>query len=515
MTIDDAHRKSQSKFRTFFGIAFLAVAAMLVQGYHPGAEDDAVYLAGIHSDLKPALFPFDAQFFRVQLQASIYDHAMAASVRCLHLPVNVVMFCWQFAALCLVLYACLRLARRLFAVEAARWAGTALVATLFALPVAGTALFVIDPQLHPRTLATGLILLAAECVLVDWPLLAAPLLLLAALLHPLMGAFGISFCFFLWIQKFGNLSAASSPAVLAGFCGTNQIPPTGPAVKQRPLAWLLDKPTPEWHTAMDTRKYIFLSRWAWYEWLGAIAPPLLLLWCRQWAARNGRADLARVASALVWYSAFQFAFAVIVSVVPAFVRILPLQPMRFLHLVYLLGILIAGALLGEFVLRDIQWRWAAALVPLAFIMFTVQRGLSPATAHLELPIVADGARSSNPWLQSFAWIAQNTPNDAYFAIDPNYMAAPGEDYHGFRALAQRSVLADMQKDSAVAMQVPRLAPLWLAQSNALSGLASFQPEDFARLHREFGVTWTVVNASRELGFDCPYHNARVKVCKLP
>jgi len=37
-------------------------------------------------------------------------------------------------------------------------------------------------------------------------------------------------------------------------------------------------------------------------------------------------------------------------------------------------------------------------------------------AHLELPTMV----SSNPWLQAFAWIRQNTPADAYFALDPQY-----------------------------------------------------------------------------------------------
>jgi len=41
------------------------------------------------------------------------------------------------------------------------------------------------------------------------------------------------------------------------------------------------------------------------------------------------------------------------------------------------------------------------------------------------------------------------PVDAYFALDPDYMAAPGEDYHSFRALAERSQLADNIKDASM------------------------------------------------------------------
>jgi len=554
MTIDDGQRKSQRKSAalfTFFPILALALAAMLVQGYHPGAEDDGVYLAAIHSDLNPALFPYDSQFFRVQMQASLYDRVMAATVRLLHLPVNVTMLLWQFVAICLVLYACLRMARRIFGSGPAHWSAVTLVATLFSLPVAGTALFLIDPQLHPRTLATSLILFAAELVLARRAAWTAPLLLGATVLHPIMGAFGMSFCFFLWLARrqpspvdsvpdvvpailledheelavpvgslAGSLAGSFAVAPVSIAQATRQWAPAVPADRPHDLAWLLDKPTVAWRLAMGTRHYIFLSRWEWYEWLGAIAPPLLLAWCWQWAKHRSasnpaRANLARLAGALVAYSIFQLAFAIVVAATPALVRLLPLQPMRFLHLVYLLGSLIAGGLLGEFLLRKVAWRWALAFVPLAFVLFLSQRSIFPATPHLELPGISDGAHSSNPWLQSFAWIARNTPANAYFALDPGYMELHGEDYHGFRALAQRSILADSMKDSAVAMQVPRLAPVWLEQVTALQGFQTFQPADFARLQQNFGVTWTILPADRNLGFDCPYRNAAVQVCRLP
>lgn len=494
------------KSGTLLRIVLLSAVAMLVQGYHPGAEDDAVYLAAIHYDLNPRLFPYDSQFFRMQLQASIYDRLMAASIRVLHLPVNFTMLLWQFGAICLVLYAGLRLARRLFETAAAQWAGVSLLATFFALPVAGTALFVVDPQLHPRTLATALVLFGAEASLVGRGGVCVLLLVLAGAFHPIMAAFGVSFCAFLWLQQ--KFTPVATAPVLAAVI-------IQPPAQPRFLGWLLDQPTSAWRQAMSSRHYIFLSRWDWYEWLGAVAPPLLLAWCWRWAKKVGRRNLAIVSAGLVAYSAFQLAFALIVSLVPALVRMLPLQPMRFLHLVYLIGILIAGGILGEFVLKDRAWRWLACFLPLAMLMFVVQKNLYPATPQLELPGISDNVHSSNQWLQAFAWIKKNTPIEAYFALDPNYMALPGEDYHGFRALAERSVLADSIKDSAVAMQVPRLAPLWLEQTKAAQGFQSFTRADFIRLHRQFGVAWTVLPAGRDLNFDCPYKNASVQVCRIP
>ncbi len=62
------------------GILVLMFTALglLVMGYHPGLEDDGVYLSAVKADLDPALYPHDSDFFRLQLQATIFDRWMAA-----------------------------------------------------------------------------------------------------------------------------------------------------------------------------------------------------------------------------------------------------------------------------------------------------------------------------------------------------------------------------------------------------------------------------------------------------
>jgi len=64
----------------------LSVFAILIQGYHPGLEDDAFYLAAIKQNLNPSLFPHDADFFRVQFQATVFDKLIALSLRWTHVP---------------------------------------------------------------------------------------------------------------------------------------------------------------------------------------------------------------------------------------------------------------------------------------------------------------------------------------------------------------------------------------------------------------------------------------------
>jgi hypothetical protein len=277
------------------------------------------------------------------------------------------------------------------------------------------------------------------------------------------------------------------------------------------LGWLFAPDTPSWRLALASRTYYSVYRWAWYEWLGALAPLFLfwLLW--RVAHRHGEKHLARFALAVFAYGVFQQIIAMVLLAPPSLVRLTPLQPMRFLQLVYLFMALAAGGLLGRFLLRKQIWRWAVYLLVINGGMFLVQWELIDDGAHLELPFMA----TANPWLQAFNWIRQNTPADAYFALDPRYLAAPGEGFHSFRALAERSQLADGIKDTAVVMQVPSLAPAWHEQQLAQAGWKRFELADFEHLKTQFGVNWVLVAYPQPASLDCRWHNDALAVCRVP
>jgi hypothetical protein len=133
----------------------------------------------------------------------------------------------------------------------------------------------------------------------------------------------------------------------------------------------------------------------------------------------------------------------------------------------------------------------------------------PASRHLEVP----GADQGNEWLRAFSWVRDNTPCDSLFALDPRYMEIPGEDFHGFRAIAARSVLADNLKDPGMVARVPRLAGRWQAESQAQNNWNSFQASDFQRLKSRFGVGWVVL-AKPVPGLHCPWRDAAVLVCRI-
>jgi hypothetical protein len=149
--------------------------------------------------------------------------------------------------------------------------------------------------------------------------------------------------------------------------------------------------------------------------------------------------------------------------------------------------------------------------PLSLGMYFAQRSLFPASATVEWP----GRAPRNPWAQAFAWARQNTPVDAVFAMDPDYMHIEGEDEIGFRCLAQRSRLADAVKDNGVVSMFPLLAERWLAEVKAQSPWNKLGISDFMRLKEEYGANWVIVQQPGVPGLECPYQNSAVRVCRVP
>jgi len=505
----EAGPRPQSDFsaKNLGSLALLTILGFLVMGYHPGLEDDAFYLAAIKRNLNPALFSHDADFFRLQFQATIFDKLLAYSARLSHLSLPWTILLWQLVAIFFVLHGCWRISRRCFSRPEAQWASVVTVAALLTLPLPGIAINLADQYLHPRSLATAAILAAVVAVLDRRFWIAGVLLALAFSVHAIMASFGISFCAFLLWNLRSSRALRPSPAAATALL--------------LPLGWLFEPASDAWRQAAATRSFYYPTHWEWYEWIGIIAPLLLLYAIRRRlpTIAAARPPLPALVSTLLYYGIFQTAAGLLVMLPSSLERLRPLEPMRYLHLLYLFFFLLAGGFLGSYILDRKIYRWLLLFAPLSFGMFYAQRQLYPASAHCELPGIAPG----NQWLQAFAWIRQNTPVDSLFAIGPHYVKQPGEDYHGFRALAERSVLADYEKDGGMAARVPRLAPRWLQEVNAQDNWQNFQLADLQRLKKEFGVTWVILprpdihvaaQGSLVQGMSCPYWNDRLQVCRL-
>ncbi|MGH9498917.1 MAG: hypothetical protein ACRD3L_07215 [Terriglobales bacterium] len=472
-------------------LLLLTFGALLVHGYHPWAEDAEIYVPGVEKILHPELFPYHAQFFENHSHSTLFPNFIASFVRLSHLPLSWALFILHTVSIYLFLLGCWQLMGRCFPRARARWAGVALIAALLTLPVAGTALYILDQYVNPRNLAAFAAIFAIVKV-VDKKYFAAGLFLaFTACIHPLMAVFAFSYCVLLVALEHFDPRVAAFAGLL-------------------PFGLSFDPPSAAYHLVAVSHPFHYITRWQWYEWLGALAPIFILWWFGRLARSKNLQTLALLCRALVIYELLYLPPAVMLSSFARLEALARLQPMRSLFLLYILMFLFIGGFLGEYVLKNRVWRWLALFVPLCAGMFIAQRALFPASQHLEWPWLAP----ANPWSQAFVWARDHTPGDAVFALDPEHMNLPGEDEQGFRAIARRSRLADDVRDAGAVTMFPAMAEEWFREVQAQRGWKLFQAQDFHRLRTDFAVTWVVVQAPGVSGLDCPYRNAAVLVCRL-
>ena len=424
------------KFRDIGFLVGLTFAAVIVHGYHPNAEDAAIYLPGVEKQIWPELFPFNQQFFASHARFTIFPQLIAWSVKVTHFSLYQGLFLWHLLSIFLLLWACFRLASLCTQSVPGRWAAVSLLAAMLTLPVAGTALYIMDQYVNPRNLSAFAAVLAVVMLVEGRYLLAGLALILGGAIHPFMSFFAFAFCvLYVLMEQIARWRTTAASVI--------------------PLGFLYPTPTPAYHQVALAHPYHYLVHWQWYEVLGAVGPLCIFWIVTRFAVRQRREKLQRMSQVAMFLGACSLVVALILAIPSRFEVLARIQPLRSLYLLYVLLLVFLGTLLGEYVLKTRTWRWILAFLPIG----VAQRSLFPESAHIELP----GVQSRNPWVQAFEWSRDNTPLDARFALDPDHMRIAGEDSNGFRAISQRSMLADVVKDSGAVSMFPPLAEEWLRQ----------------------------------------------------
>jgi len=457
---------SSSKPGPVPGCAALTAAAVLVHGYHLGTDDAAIWVPAIKKAADPSLYPFGSEFFLHHGNLSVFPSLLGWFARSTHLSTDAVIFQGHLAGIFLLLLAGWQLLAACFESERARWVDVMLLAGVLSVPVAGTAIRIMDPYVTSRTLSAPFALFAIASYLADRPWRAAVWLCACAAIHPQMSFYAAALV--------GLMEVSHRRAALP-----NAVPVFGAlSLLSLPLLWDLQPGRGPAREVLFSRIYFFVTKWTWYEWVGATAP-VILLWCgARVRLRGAQPPLARLLRSVVGLGLVFTAAGLLLVSSPRLENYTRLQPMRAFHIVYIVLFLVLGALTGEYVLNRL-WRWCAAFLPLAASMFLVARAVYPASPHVEWP----GAPPHGRWQQAFFWVRAHTPRDAIFALDPNYLLAPGEDMHGFRALAERSALAERVKDSGVVSLFPQLASEWDQQVRAQNWMGPPHGSEFRKTGR--------------------------------
>jgi hypothetical protein len=506
----------------------LTLVAALVHGYHPYAEDGGVYLPEIKRLVDPRLYPHGSEFVVGHLRYSFFAPIMARLASETHFSVEMVLLLAYLGTFWMTLFAAWLLAARCFASREARGGAVALLAAWMTLPIAGTSLMLMDPYVTARSVSTPLTLLALvgalQFLLPQFEtaeelktcrrqglMLCCAALAGAGAMHPLMGAYALGSVLL--------LGAALSESRLVRVWGTVGLGLTAMGM----AAGLQLSAAPEdeiYRRVMLTRSYWFLSEWHWYEWIGVIAPLAILLAVALTRPKDG--DEAPVGLARMAAAAGGIALTVAIVFARAGMKthiVARMQPLRIFQVVYVVMTLVVGAWLGELVLRRRALRWVATFSLLATVMMAAERmTFFPDSRHLELPGTlawGPGSDGGNQYEQAFVWIRDNTPKDAVFALDAEYITKPGEDAQSFRAIAERSVLPDFSKDGGVVTNQPKLAAAWQEGRAAQTGLDALTDEERVARLKRLGVSWVVLDRGAATRFACEYANEGVKVCRLP
>ena len=476
------------------GLAALSAAALLVHGYHLGVDDAEIYLPAIKRAADPGLFPFASEFFMTHAHLSLFPDLVGGFARLAHLPADTAIVLCHVAGIYLLLLAAWKLASACFEGAAARWGAVALLAAALSTPVAGTALAIFDPYVTARTLSAPSTLFAVACWVSDQRKRAMGWLFFTVLVHPQMSVYGTALIACLALER--KFSGWREEAAAFG--------------AWLPFLWGFGPARGAAREALLSRTYFFISKWAWYEVFGIFAPLGLLAWFAFRPPRGTTPAFQRLARALVPFGLVSTAAGMVLSSTENLENFARLQPLRSFHLIYMIFLVLLGGFAGQYVLRRSAWRWAALFVPLTAGMWIFQAVSYPFSPHLEWP----GSDGGNRWVAAFLWVREHTPKNAVFALDPNYMAAAGDDQHGFRAVAERSALADNLKDSGAVSLFPQLANQWKSQVLAQTGWAYFDLDDFRRLARQYPVTWIVARQPNPAGLRCPYTNSELAVCRI-
>ena len=498
------------------------VLAVGVDGYHPYAEDGGIYLAGVKRLLDGRLYPHDAAFAMEPARWSAFAPMVAGLVAVTHVPLTWAVLTLHIASVWVTLFAVWMLAARCFgrgdeSKHTARVGAVALLACWLGLPVAGTALYVMDPYLTARSFATPAMLLALVGVLdaTAWEEVSARRrrgwvmwiggLAICAIMHPLTALYAEIAALLLACLR------ARGGEVRIG--GTVAVFVTTIAVAACAQMFAPTESSAYVHAALS-RSYWFLSQWRWYEMVGIAAPAGILGtvgWLLDRRAERDNGTMRAMARMAVILGATACGVAVLFGREDGARHLVArMQPLRMFQVVYVVMILMLGGWLGKAVLRRDVWKWTAVVVVLGGVMFSAARAEYAGSNHLEMPWIA----KRNTWVQAFEWVRVNTPRDALFATDGDYIHAPGEDAQNFRAIAERSVLPDASKDGGEASIAPDLAKVWAQGAAAQDGLSGISDAERVARLRPLGVTWLVLAASARTQMECPYANAGVRVCRL-
>ena len=360
-----------------------------------------------------------------------------------------------------------------------------------------------EPYFSTRMLAFGIGMLAIAAVLRRRPWIAIALVGIAAPVHVTTA---------LWFAvlvgtALAVLDARLRRVVIAG--GAIAAVVLVAAVLAGPLRGTITRMDDTWLQAVASKDSLFATDWPAWAWAANLGFLGLLWWAHRTRARRGEAtgeDRALVGGAGALVALFLVTLPFVVAGMSLAVQF---QISRVFWLVDLLALVYVIAVVCDKqsdAARTFTVRGAA--VAIVLLLFATGRGLYVMFVERPERPLFEVHLPVSPWEDAMAWLRRQ-PADTHILADPGHGWKYGTSV---RVSAERDVLVEEVKDSALAIYSRDVAARFVDRVQAVGDFASMSPERAHELARRYDLDLLVTEA--DLALPVVYRNDQFRIYSL-
>jgi len=276
------------------------------------------------------------------------------------------------------------------------------------------------------------------------------------------------------------------------------------AVLWGPLRGALTTMDETWLQAVASKDSLFPTQWPVWAWAANLAFPGLLVWAHSTRARRGQA--AAEDRALAWGAAALVGlFLVTLPLVAGGVSLaVQFQISRVFWLVELLALVYVIGAICDAPGTNIR----AVITAAVLIVFATGRGLYVMLVERPERPLFEARLPVSPWEDAMAWLRRQSP-----AI--HVLADPGHGWKygtSVRVSAERDVLLEEVKDSALAIYSRDVAARVVERTEAIGDFASLTPDRARELARRYDLDFLVTEA--DMALPIAYRNQQFRIYTL-
>jgi hypothetical protein len=482
-------------------VAFILLATANGAGYRYGVQDQAFYIPVVVRSLDPALFPRDGPLIDAQGRLMVVDEVLAGLARATGVSLDTLFLVGYVASLLVIWAGLVLIGARTYR---SPWALAALAAAFtMRHRIPRTSVNSFEPYFSTRMLAFGIGMLAVAAVLRRRPWVAMALVGLAAPIH--------STTALLFAVLVGTavavLDARLRRVVIAG--GVVAAVALVTAVAAGPLRGTTTRMDPTWLQAVASKDSLFATDWPVWAWAANLGFFGLLWWAQHTRARRGEATAED--RALVWGAGALVAlFLVTLPFVEAGISLaVQFQISRVFWLVDLLALVYVVAVVCD-TRPDAARTFAVrgATVAIVLLLFAAGRGLYIMLVERPERPLFEVRLPVSPWEDAMTWLRLQ-PADTHVLADPGHGWKYGTSV---RVSAERDVLLEEVKDSALAIYSRDVAARFVERVQAVDDFASLTPDRARELAVRYDLDFLVTEA--DLALPVAYQNHQFRVYSL-